>query len=76
VSILTPEGKLTDLEKLMQKALKEPEFRARVIKSPKAALTEAGIEASAEKIAALKASFESLKGLHAALEGKARAKGA
>jgi hypothetical protein len=67
---------LTDLEKLMQKALKEPEFRTRVMKSPKAALTEAGIEPTAEKIAAVKASMSSIRDLHAALEGKARAKGA
>jgi hypothetical protein len=67
---------LTDFEKLMQKALKEPEFRTRVLRSPKAALTEAGIEPTAEKVAAVKASMTSIKGLHAAMEGKARAKGA
>jgi hypothetical protein len=67
---------LTDFEKLMQKALKEPEFRTRVLRSPKAALTEAGIEATPEKVAALKASMAHVKGLHAALVGNARAKGA
>jgi hypothetical protein len=67
---------LTDLEKLVHKALKDPAFREKVLKSPKAALTEAGIEATAQKVAALKGSLKSMKSLHAALEGKGRVKGA
>jgi len=67
---------LTDLEKLVHKALNEPAFREKVLKSPKAALTEAGIEATAAKVAALKAALKPMKSLHAVLAGKGRVKGA
>ena len=58
-----------DFHKLLGRALTDDQFRTKLQKNPEAALKEAGIEPSPEKVAALKAARESITKAHQAFGG-------
>lgn len=51
---------MNDLHKILTKALNDPKFAATLAQSPEQAMKEAGVEATPQKVAALREAVTSL----------------
>ena len=59
----------SDFEKVVHKAMSDPQFREKLKKDPHGALQEAGVEPSEQKVAALKHATGPVNDLHKAFGG-------
>ncbi|MEO7142528.1 MAG: Os1348 family NHLP clan protein [Bryobacteraceae bacterium] len=63
---------MNDLQKILSRAISDDKYAKTLHDNPEEAMKQAGVEATPEKVAALKSSVASLKGAHAAFGGAVR----
>jgi len=63
---------MNDLNKILEKAMKDPNYAKTLSSDTEGAMKEAGVTPTPEKTAALKASVDSLAKAHAAFHGGMR----
>jgi hypothetical protein len=61
---------VTELQQILDRAIKDPAFSARLKNDTEGALKDAGIEATPQKVSALKESVASLLKTHEAFGGR------